>query len=195
MLFDTSWESRFASDPPEILLARGSSGESETLVWERLESGRFRAARTLESGSFYRGAVAIGNVRLPFGPIAAPTGAEWSFDEERLQEVRALSRASGGVERTELSTIWDDRIPGGELDLRPHVLTAFLIVFLFEALMARIGWQLPSFELPRRAEILSVETSPSLPAVMESIPPVPPEPQSASSDERRKRFERAKRGR
>jgi len=36
-----------------------------------------------ESGSLYRGAVAIGNVRLPFGPIAAPTGAELSFDEER----------------------------------------------------------------------------------------------------------------
>ena len=198
LLFDSSWESRFAADPPEILLARGSpreSAETETLVWERLEPGRFRAARTLESGSFYRGAVAIGNVRLPFGPIAAPTGAEWSFDEERLQEVRALSRASGGSERTELSTIWDERIPGGELDLRPHLLTAFLIVFLFEALMARIGWQLPSFELPGRVEILSVETSRSLVPVVESVPPEPHEPKTESSDERRKRFERAKRGR
>ncbi len=171
------------------------------MVWERLEPGRFRAARTLESGSLYRGAVAIGNVRLPFGPIAAPTGAEWSFDEERLEEVRALSRASGGVERTELTTIWDDPIPGGELDLRPHVLAVFLVVFLFEALMTRVGWQLPSFELPRRAEMLSVD-SPRAVAARESMPrerepreSVAPEPQTASADERRKRFERAKRGR
>ena len=202
LLFDdASWESRLAEDPPEILLARGSSGEPETLVWERLEPGRFRAARTLESGSLYRGAVAIGNVRLPFGPIAAPTGAEWSFDEKRLQEVRALSRASGGVERTELATIWDDRIPGGELDLRPHVLAGFLVVFLFEALMTRVGWQLGSFELPRRAEMLSVDSSRAV-AAAESMPrerelrkSVAPEPKTTSADERRKRFERAKRGR
>jgi len=204
LLFDASWESRFAADPPEILLARGSPrepAEPETLVWERLEPGRFRAARTLESGSFYRGAVAIGNVRLPFGPIAAPMGAEWSFDEERLQEVRALSRASGGVERTELATIWDDPMPGGELDLHPHVLAAFLIVFLFEALMTRIDWQLPSFELPRRAVVLSVDF-PRAVAAPEPVPrerelhkSVAPEPKTASADERRKRFERAKRGR
>ena len=201
LLFDASWESRFAEDPPEILLARGSSGEPETLVWERLEPGRFRAARTLESGSLYRGAVAIGNVRLPFGPIAAPTGAEWSFDEKRLQEVRALSRASGGVERTELATVWDDRMPGGELDLRPHVLAVFLVVFLFEALMTRVGWQLPSFELPRRAEMLSVDSpravaaAVSMPRERELRKSVAPEPKTASADERRKRFERAKRGR
>ena len=205
LLFDdASWESRFAENPPEILLAQGSPREPvepETLVWERLEPGHFRAARTLESGSLYRGAVAIGNVRLPFGPIAAPTGAEWSFDDERLQEVRALSRASGGVERTELTTIWDDRIPGGELDLRPHVLAVFLVVFLFEALMTRVGWQLGSFELPQRTEMLSVDSSRAV-AARESMPrerepreSVAPEPQTASADERRKRFERAKRGR
>ncbi len=100
---------------------------------------------------------------------------------------------------TELATIWDDRIPGGELDLRPHVLAAFLVVFLFEALMTRVGWQLPSFELPRRAEILSV--GPRRPvAVAQSVPQesresVAPEPRTANADERRKRFERAKRGR
>ena len=209
LLFDASWESRLAEDPPEILLARGSPREPrepETLVWERLEPGHFLAARTLESGSLYRGAVAIGNVRLPFGPIAAPTGVEWSFDEERLQEVRARARASGGVERTELTTIWDDRIPGGELDLRPHVLAVFLVVFLFEALMTRVGWRLPSFELPRREEILSakilsvdssraVAAAESMPREREPRESVAPEPKTASADERRKRFERAKRGR
>ena len=116
-----------------------------------------------------------------------------------LQEVRALSRASGGVERTELATIWDDQIPGGELDLRPHLLAAFLIVFLFEALMTRIGWQLPSFELPQRAEILSVGRSQTAVDV-EPATPEPPEPEMAvappaAAHERRKRFDRAKRGR
>ncbi len=199
LLFDTSWEPRLAETPPEILLAQGSSREPEALVWERLEPGRFRAARTLEGGSFYRGAVAVGNIRLPFGPIAAPTGAEWSFDDQRLQEVRALSRASGGVERTELTSVWEDRPPGGELDLRPHVLALFLAVFLLEALMSRVGWQLPSLELPRpRAGAVVAATRPAaivdLPAVA-VLEPLEPEPEGTSTTERRKRFERAKRGR
>jgi len=198
LLFDASWETRLAEKSPEILIAQGSSGQTESLVWERLEPGRFRATRTLESGSLYRGAVAIGNVRLPFGPIAAPMGAEWSFDEERLHEVRALSRASGGVERTELATIWDDRIPGGDLDLRPYVLAAFLVVFLFEALMSRVGWQLPTFELPRPGKMVTVEPTRRAPRVTEAAvapEPVPTEPRKTAADERRKRFARAKRGR
>ncbi len=114
--------------------------------------------------------------------------------------MRALSRASGGVERTELATNWDNRIPGGELDLRPHVLAGFLVVFLFEALMTRVGWQLESFELPRTAEILSdspraVAAAESMPREREPRESVAPEPKTASADERRKRFERAKRGR
>ncbi len=69
LLFDVeSWEPRLAKEPAEILIARGSSGVPETLVWERLEPGRFRARRTLESGSFYRGAVAVGATRLPLAP-------------------------------------------------------------------------------------------------------------------------------
>jgi len=203
LLFDESWEARFASSAPEVLLAQGSAPEPETLVWERLEPGRFRATRTLESGSLYRGAVAIGNVRLPFGPVAAPAGVEWRFDDRRLEEVRALSRASGGVERVELSSIWDDAPEGGELDLRPHLLALFLVLFLLEALVTRIGWKLPSLELPRRrATRGSQPTRASGPTVAPPPPahdePVAPEPQLPAEPaiaEARKRFERAKRGR
>jgi uncharacterized membrane protein len=192
LLFDPSWEPSFADKPPEILLARGSSGETETLVWERLEPGRFRAARRLDGGSLYRGAVAVGDYRLPFGPVASPTSAEWSFDERRLQEVRALSRASGGVERTELTSIWDDQPLGGELDLRPHVLALFLAVFLLEALVSRVGWRLPSLELPRRKRALVATVARESAAV---DPSPPPELLIPVIDERRTRFERAKRGR
>ncbi len=67
--------------------------------------------------------------------------------------------------------------------------------------MTRVGWQLGSFELPRRAEMLSVDSSCAV-AAAESMPrerelreSVAPEPETASADERRKRFERGKRGR
>ena len=121
--------------------------------------------------------------------------------ELRRRKTPGSPGARARERRTELTTIWDDRIPGGELDLRPHVLAVCLVVFLFEALMTRVGWQLPSFGFPRRAEILSVD-SPRAVAACESMPrerelreSAAPEPKTAIVDERRKRFERAKRGR
>jgi hypothetical protein len=203
LFFDTTWESRFAETPPQILLAPGSSDEPQGLVWERLESGRFRARKTLESGTLYRGAVAVGNVRLPFGPVAGPSGVEWSFDDRRLQELREISRASGGIERSELTRIWDDKPASGELDMRPHVLVLFLVIFLFEALMTRLGWQLPSLELPRRPKLHGWGLGPTRqsadgpPRRPEPAAPVEAEshPTPEISDARRKRFERAKHGR
>ena len=167
----------------------------ETLVWERLEPGRFRARRTLESGTFYRGAVAVGATRLPFGPLAAPMGVEWSFDEDRVRELSALSQASGGVERTDLASAWEEPAFGGELDLRAHLLAAFLLVFLADALVARAGWRLPSFEW--------APSAPRPAAVAVAVPSMAPEPAEPEPElkpihagaERRRRFERAKRGR
>ena len=93
------------------------------------------------------------------------------------------------------------RVAAVSFPLGGDVLAVFLVVFLFEALMTRVGWHLPSFELPRRAEIWSVDSSRAV-AAAESMPreqepreSVAPEPKTASADERRKRFERAKRGR
>ena len=194
LLFDVeSWEPRLAKEPAEILIARGSSGVPETLVWERLEPGRFRARRTLESGSFYRGAVAVGATRLPFGPLAAPMGVEWSYDEDRVRELSALSQASGGVERTDLSDAWEAPAFGGELELRAHLLAAFLLVFLADGLVARTGWRLPSFDLGQRAP------RPAAVAVRSTAPePAHPEPELEpihAGAARRRRFDHAKRGR
>jgi uncharacterized membrane protein len=194
--FDDDWEERLSKSPPELLLVRGGESEVETLVWERLEPGRFHAEHALRSGDVYRGAVRVGAIVLRFGPIAAPGGAEWSFDRARLEELRAVSRASGGVERTVLASVWEEgrvATTTSVLDLRPPLLWCFLFVFLLEALASRIGWRVPEIDF-RRLEARSPREAAAEPEtvialeVEEVLPP-------AASERRKTRFARAKDGR
>jgi len=193
--FDAAWEERLSKTPPELLLVRSGDGDVETVVWERLEPGRFHARHPLVSGDVYRGAVRAGASALPFGPIAAPGGAEWSFDRGRLDELRSVSHASGGVERTVLASVWEDgRVATTKsvLDLRPALLWCFLSVMLLEAFVSRIGWRVPAFDFSRVAPSPreAVEERPIPPEVpdMEKVLP------SAASERRRTRFARAKSG-
>ncbi len=197
--FDTRWEETLSRTPPVILAVGGDGGGVETLVWERLEPGRFHAEHRLRSGDVYRGAVRAGAAVLPFGPIAAPGGAEWKFERARFAELQALSRASGGVERTDLASIWEDHRAGNEgtvLDLRPALLWCFLFVFLLEALVSRIGFRLPGIDLRRlvaRAprEAVVPRAAPATAAVPEEEEALEP----AANARRRIRFARAKDGR
>jgi len=120
-------------------------------------------------------------------------GVEWSYDEDRVRELSALSQASGGVERTDLSDAWEAPAFGGELDLSAHLLAAFLLVFLADGLVARTGWRLPSFDLGQRAP------RPAAVAVRSTAPePAHPEPELEpihAGAARRRRFDHAKRGR
>ncbi|HXV60730.1 MAG TPA: hypothetical protein VEK15_08555, partial [Vicinamibacteria bacterium] len=115
-----------------------------------------------------------------------------------------LSRSSGGVDRTELTSIWNDRLEGGRLDLRPALLWVFLGVFLLEALASRIGWRLPemgawrvptSLREPSTDSGSAPEENPQEPLHGEE--PFLPDSVAAgpgATEQRRQRFARAKRG-
>ncbi|HSF19699.1 MAG TPA: VWA domain-containing protein [Vicinamibacteria bacterium] len=204
--FDESWEERLARESPEVLLVRSTRRDIEPLVWERLEPGHFRATRDLESGDNIRGAVRASGAVIPFGPIAAPGGAEWDFDARRLAELRALSRSSGGADRTELTSMWDDRLDGGRLDLRPALLWVLLGMVLLEALASRIGWRRAEMGAWRaRRTMPKPSADPGSAREEKHLEPRPggepslPEPAVAvapdATEQRRRRFARAKRGR
>ncbi|MEZ5433785.1 MAG: hypothetical protein R3F31_21995 [Verrucomicrobiales bacterium] len=53
-----------------------------------------------------RGAVQLGKVALPFGPLVLGSSHEWAFDKERVNELRAISSSSGGRELLDLSKAW-----------------------------------------------------------------------------------------
>ncbi len=190
LLYEPEWEEALALHPPRALLS-GSGGQSVPLHWERMEPGRYRATAPLAPGQSVRGAVQVGQSILPFGPLEAAAGVEWEFDLARPAELAALSRASGGAERLDLTTVWEAPRPAAFLPLREPLLAATLALFLLEAFLFRLG---RGARLPRRAARPTPSPAPTAPAPKAKEQTEPPPPPPVAPSERSERFRRAKRG-
>ncbi|MDF3058208.1 MAG: hypothetical protein K0R17_2423 [Rariglobus sp.] len=150
LLYDDTWAARVAQTPPVAMLAVSgadrSKDEVRPLVWERIEPGRFQASAMLEPDRRVRGVVRVGAAALPFGPLAPGGSAEWSFEAERVQELRHLSMRSGGVERLDLASIWDAPRAVNYRGIRGWLLVAWLVLLLTDAALTQLDVSL----LPRR---------------------------------------------
>ena len=198
LLHDESWQDRFAQSAPQILIADGATGEPRPLVWERLEPGHYKASAPLDPGRWMRGAVQVGQFAVPFGPIVAGSNPEWVFDRERVAELQSVSAISGGVERVDLSKIWQAPRREEFRDLRAPLLVLLLLAFVADTLFTRLGWQLPKFEKLSRAKPLRPQSRKPSSAPSRAPPSVPPTQPVAPPDlepvsDRRARFQRAKR--
>lgn len=140
LFYDEEWTERIAGNEPKLVLsaAEGADG-ARTLAWERLAPGHFQARATLRPGERVRGAVQVGKVALPFGPLAAGANAEWQFRREALAELRALSAQTGGRERLDLATAWEAPPQRRFAELRPWLLVLLLAGVVAEALATRLG--------------------------------------------------------
>jgi len=216
LLYDTDeWSQRFANEPPRIKLLEdtGTSTPYE-IAWKRVAPGHFSVSRELDEGVVVRGAVQAGPHGIPFGPIVVGTSAEWTFDPDRLAELRSVSRISGGRELLKLEEAWLRPPAIHSTDLRLSLFIAILCLMLFEALISRMGWSLPRFSLPQRKprttpapadefdspaerpSITKPAAKPSTPESPSSDPPPEPPPSPGESEiQRRSRFDRAKRRR
>src|SRR5207248_600131 len=123
------------------------------------------------------------------------------FDRARLTELQTVSRLSGGVERLDLSKIWEAPRRSEFRDMRPWLLVAFLVVFLADALLTRLGGRLPKFErvkISPRAKGRTSEKSKASTAVPNVAvtrgEPAEPIKSSIGKPNRKSRFDRAKRG-
>ena len=139
LYYDATWEHTLAEAAPRIVLGEGAGGGTRELTWERLEPGHYRATAPLQPEQWVRGAIQAGKYSIPFGPIMAGSSAEWTFDPERLAELASVSRESGGVERVDLTSIWQAPRQPEYRALSPWALTALLVLFLADALLMRLG--------------------------------------------------------
>jgi hypothetical protein len=206
---DQDWVKLFAQAPPKLVINGAKPGEATSLVWERMEPGRYRATAQLQPGQLVRGAVQIGKTTLPFGPMQANSGAEWDFDPAKPAALKALATASGGEERLELASVWKAPRPPEYGDVRQYLLPLLLALFVLEVLLTRIGWTLPALawsvgqkkaasaeakpEKIRRVKSASTASKAEEPAAKPPVAP-PKEPQPEADNSRRDRFRRAKRG-
>lgn len=142
LLYDKSWATRIAQAGPVAMLAEGGAargGENvRPLVWEKIEPGRFRATAELAPGHWVRGVARLGGAVLPFGPVAAGSSAEWSFDHDRVRELRQLSERSGGRERLDLATIWDAPRAIQVRSVRNWLLALWLGLLVVDAALTRL---------------------------------------------------------
>ena len=214
LLYEPEWEERLSGKPPRVMMAYGVRAEdSREVAWERLAPGHYQAQVELADGDLVRGAVQAGKHALTFGPVLAGGSAEWAFDEARAEELRAVSAASGGRELLEMGQAWRSVPIVRFTDLGPWLLVLVLVGMLGEALATRTGWRMPEPGLNRVRKVEGAKGSQtrsldylkmlqpkgpeSQSEVSEEAAPKPPAPVSTSetkADDRRKRFDRAKRG-
>jgi uncharacterized membrane protein len=140
LLYDDSWADRVAADPPELSVSRGAGGAASAVPWERLAPGHFSAALDAADVEYVRGAVRLGETALAVGPLNVAANPEWAFDRGRVEELRVVAGRSGGVERVDLSDVWQAPRPAAFRDIRRWLLSALVIAVLLEALESQVGW-------------------------------------------------------
>jgi uncharacterized membrane protein len=206
LLYDPAlWSDKLAAKPPRIKLLEDGGGQSYEVPWKRISPGHFSITRDLQEGSVVRGAIQVGEVSLPFGPLSVGSSVEWAFEPERLAELRSVSNQTGGRELLDLSKAWLRPPFVNEASLRLPLAIALVILVLAEALFTRTGWKLPVPALPaswrREAAPRAKVPKPKKAVVAEAAPimtgedapeTTTSEPPSSEPTERRSRYQRAK---
>ncbi|MEM6883725.1 MAG: vWA domain-containing protein [Verrucomicrobiota bacterium] len=132
------WSSKLADMVPRILVGRGEQATVEEVPWELMRPGHYSASVTLGPEEWLRGAVNLGEISLPFGPIINGANAEWSRDRLRQQEVYEISRKSGGREILDLSSVWSEKRNVVLRHIDRELMGCFLIFMLLDALFTRL---------------------------------------------------------
>ncbi len=194
LLYDSAeWSEKFSTSTPRLVLQEGfESGSSKPLAWERLAPGHYSVRTDLTEGKPVRGAVQLGDSALAFGPVAVGSASEWTFDSDRISELRETARTSGGEELVDLTTAWR-KPPSPEFEpIRNWLLALATICFLLEALVTRTGWHLPRTTFrPERKQVPSIPAEEKNPEKEKPQPEVEIETDSRPAN-RKSRFARAK---
>ncbi len=139
LFYEPEWNARLTASPPRLILNRNAENRTTDVTWERIAPGQYRATQELEGDDWVRGAVRVGNTALPFGPLNAAVNPEWSFDKERLADLRATSTRSGGQERVDLSDVWHAPRAPAWTGINHWLLVALILVLLMEAWRTRVA--------------------------------------------------------
>ena len=141
----------------------------------------------------------VGENALPFGPLSVGSSVEWSFEPERLTELRASSNQTNGRELLDISKAWLRPPFIAETSLRLPLGIALVLITLAEALLTRTGWKLPQLALPAHTAREPRIKIPK-PTRAEKIVEIPvsktevefPAPSTVDESKRSERFQRAK---
>ncbi|MDR2863344.1 MAG: VWA domain-containing protein [Puniceicoccales bacterium] len=137
---DDTWLERLSKAPPRLLAATGVATTAREVSWEKIAPGHYHADLELPAGQWLRGAVSAGGFALPFGPVSTAVNPEWANNPARIEALRSLSKASGGVERVDMSSAWKAERRLSWIDASLWLLLAWVVFFLVEVLQTRTGF-------------------------------------------------------
>jgi len=203
LLYDPElWSKKLTVAPPRLRLMESGGGQVPYDVpWKRIAPGHFSVTRDLDEGAVVRGAIQVGDHALPFGPITVGSSIEWSFEPERLAELRTVSAQTGGRELIDLSKAWLRPPNRQDVSLRIWIALSMLVLLVTEALMTRTGWKMPLPGLPNFAPRGKVIKPVKVKAPKPVAAPLSTHPEDkptvtaetpADENERRSRYQRAK---
>jgi hypothetical protein len=203
LLYDPElWSQKLSVAPPRLRMMESGAGATPYDVpWKRIAPGHFSVTRNLDEGAVVRGAIQVGEYALPFGPLTVGASVEWSFEPERLAELRTVAVQTGGRELLDLSKAWLRPPTRQDVSLRLWIALAMLVFLIAEALMTRTGWKLPIPALPQFREREKIAKPKKVKVVKPVAPvqPITPEDkpivtakEAPEDTERRSRYQRAK---
>ncbi len=146
---DDSWNERFSQTPPRVRFRAPPADATSETGWRRVRPGLLETDLPVDAGSRIQGAIRIGERAMPFGPISGVLGAEWRWNRDDLQSLLALSTASGGVSRLNLSDIWEHAPRRQWKGTGLLWLIAAGVLFLIEAIVDRLGGRRLEWEWER----------------------------------------------
>ena len=198
------WARRLAKDPPLLKLAIDDGKTTvRDVPWQRMAPGHFSAALDLEENQVVRGVVQAGDNTASFGPVSVGVSTEWALEPERLDELRAVARATGGRELRDLSQAWLRPPVILKADLRLPLAVALLVVILLDAFQTRWQWHWRTpfvtdggFKLkPRREKVRPVPVPASVATIAaQEAAAAAMQAEAEAAAQRRARFDHAKRG-
>ena len=147
LIYSHKWENNISKTPPKIKTINQANSEISEHTWERLEPGRYRTNIKSDGKQLLRGVIQVGKNAIPFGPIVFGENAEWRFDRGSLIELESLSQESGGKKRLDLASTWESPRKKSARDLRLWYLTLALLLFIIDALLTKLGKELPKLSL------------------------------------------------
>lgn len=131
---------------PEISMELSGQGSFKTQngIWEHLQPGVFQCSFPLPPGSIARGAVRIGNSVIPFGPVNLQTAPEWVMPIKAREAFLDMVRRTGGKERMDLPSIFQEFRPVSSLQLGAVILIVLNALFTRTGLLPRKQTDTPS---------------------------------------------------
>ncbi len=200
LLYDVEeWGEKLSKEPPTVRIQDGAGGAIYELPWKRLAPGHFSLSRDLEEGTVVKGAIRVGENAIGFGPVSVGSSVEWTFEPERLAELRQVSHETNGRELLKLEEAWlrPPYVAASSLSLPLGI--CLLVMVLLDALITRTGWKLPQFskrekvakaKSPKKVKVREVVEKKVVVEVKKVVEAAAEE--GAEVSERRSRFQRAK---